>query len=134
MKLTRRAKMPTKPWREIRQTRSKLAPEERARIDDEVLADVRRMRLPELRKARQLSQATLADLLSMSQGDVSRLERRTDAYVSTLRRYLEAAGGQLRILAEFPDAEPIEIAGFSEIDPVSRENAQTKPGRSVERV
>jgi transcriptional regulator with XRE-family HTH domain len=112
--------MPTKPWREIRQTRSKLTPEERARIDAEVIADVQRMRLPELRKARQLSQATLADLLCMSQGDVSRLERRTDVYVSTIRRYLEAAGGRLRILAEFPDAEPIEITGFSEIDPVNR--------------
>jgi transcriptional regulator with XRE-family HTH domain len=118
--------MPTKPWREIRQTRSKLTPEERASIDAEVIADVQRMRLPELRKARQLSQATLADLLCMSQGDVSRLERRTDVYVSTIRRYLEAAGGRLRILAEFPDAEPIEITGFSEIDPVNR-TVPTRP-------
>jgi hypothetical protein len=62
----------------------------------------------------------------MSQGDVSRLERRTDAYVSTIRRYLEAAGGRLRILAEFPDAEPIEILGFSQIEPVSRDTATAK--------
>jgi transcriptional regulator with XRE-family HTH domain len=125
--------MPTKPWSEIRQKHSKLTPDERARIDDEVLADVRRMRLPELRKARQLSQATLADLLKMSQGDVSRLERRTDAYMSTIRRYLEAAGGRLRILAEFPDTEPIEIVGFSEIDPVNREDVLTRPRKAVER-
>lgn len=125
--------MPTKPWSEIRQKHSKLTHDERARIDDEVLADVRRMRLPELRKARQLSQATLADLLKMSQGDVSRLERRTDAYMSTIRRYLEAAGGRLRILAEFPDTEPIEIVGFSEIDPVNREDVLTRPRKAVER-
>jgi transcriptional regulator with XRE-family HTH domain len=124
--------MPTKPWSEIRQKHSKLTYDERARIDDEVLADVRRMRLPELRKARQLSQATLADLLKMSQGDVSRLERRTDAYMSTIRRYLEAAGGRLRILAEFPDTEPIEIVGFSDIDPVNREEVLTKPHKAVE--
>ena len=125
--------MPTKPWSKIRQKHSKLTLDERARIDDEVLADVRRMRLPELRKARQLSQATLADLLKMSQGDVSRLERRTDAYMSTIRRYLEAAGGRLRILAEFPDTEPIEIVGFSDIDPVNREEVLTKPHKAVER-
>jgi transcriptional regulator with XRE-family HTH domain len=100
---------------------------ERAKIDAVVLADVSCMRLRELRKARQLSQAALADLLSMSQGDVSRLERRTDAYLSTIRRYLEAAGGRLRILAEFPDAPPIEILGFSEIDPGNRDELRAKP-------
>jgi transcriptional regulator with XRE-family HTH domain len=115
--------MPTRPWKEVREKYSKLSPEERAKIDDEVLADVARMRLPELRKARQLSQAALAELLSMSQGDVSRLERRADAYISTIRRYLEAAGGRLRILAEFPDVEPIEILGFSDIDPMNPEEA-----------
>ncbi len=50
--------------------------------------------------------------------------------MSTLRRYLEAAGGRLRILAEFPDAEPIEIAGFSEVDPVNREEALLRPRSS----
>jgi transcriptional regulator with XRE-family HTH domain len=109
--------MPTRPWKEVREKYSKLSPEERAKIDAEVLADVARMRLPDLRKARQLSQAALAELLNMSQGDVSRLERRTDAYISTIRRYLEAAGGRLRILAEFPDVEPIEILGFSDLEP-----------------
>jgi transcriptional regulator with XRE-family HTH domain len=118
--------MPTKPWKEIREKRSKLTPSQRAKIDEDVLIDVARMRLPDFRRARQLSQAVLADILDMSQGDVSRLERRTDAYVSTIRRYLEAAGGRLRILAEFPDAEPIEILGFSQIEPVSRDTATAK--------
>ena len=126
--------MPTKPWREIRQKHSKLTQDERARIDAEVMADVQRMRLPELRKARQLSQATIAELLTMSQGDVSRLERRTDVYVSTIRRYLEAAGGRLRILAEFPDAEPIEIIGFSELEPVHYQSAGLKVDKTKKKV
>jgi transcriptional regulator with XRE-family HTH domain len=125
--------MPTMPWREIRQKHSKLTQDERARIDAEVVADVQRMRLPELRKARQLSQATIAELLTMSQGDVSRLERRTDVYVSTIRRYLEAAGGRLRILAEFPDAEPIEITGFSELEPVHYKSAGLKVDKTKEK-
>jgi transcriptional regulator with XRE-family HTH domain len=67
-------------------------------------------------KARQLTQKTVADILGIAQGDVSKLERRTDAYVGTLRNYIEALGGSLRITAQFPDADPIEIEGFSTID------------------
>jgi transcriptional regulator with XRE-family HTH domain len=107
--------MPTKPWREIRAERSKLTREQRAKVDAEVRAGIARMRLPELRRARQLSQMTLADVLDMSQGDVSKLERRTDVYVRTLRRYVEALGGTLQIVARFADSEPIEIEGFASI-------------------
>jgi len=109
--------MATKPWRLIRDERSKLTAEQRAQIDAQALEDVARMKLPALRKARQLTQATMADILGMAQGDVSKLERRTDSYIGTLRRYIEAAGGHLRILAEFPDSDPIEIEGFGDIEP-----------------
>ncbi|HTD32857.1 MAG TPA: XRE family transcriptional regulator [Candidatus Elarobacter sp.] len=79
-----------------------------------------RMRLGQLRRARALSQQTMADVLDIAQGDVSRIERRSDIYVRTLRRFVEATGGRLRILAEYPDSEPIEIEGFAEIGPVRR--------------
>jgi len=39
----------------------------------------------------------------MDQGNISRLEKRTDMYLSTLRRYVEAMGGVLEIRAVFPD-------------------------------
>jgi transcriptional regulator with XRE-family HTH domain len=107
----------TKPWREIRAERSKLSPAERAAIDQEVRAEIARMKLPQIRRARTLSQETVADILGIAQGDVSKLERRTDVYVRTLRRYVEATGGRLRIVAEYPDAEPIEIDGFEDIAP-----------------
>ncbi|HEV3089544.1 MAG TPA: XRE family transcriptional regulator [Candidatus Elarobacter sp.] len=105
--------MPTKSWRQIRR---ELSPEREAQIQADIEAELARMKLPELRRARQLTQKTVADLLGIAQGDVSKLERRTDAYVATLRNYIEALGGKLRIMAEFPDAEPIEIEGFSTID------------------
>ena len=73
------------------------------------------MHLPEIRRAREMTQQTLAQTLEIAQGDVSKLERRTDAYVSTLRNYIEAMGGTLRIVAEFPEADPIEIVGFGAI-------------------
>ena len=83
------------------------------------------MKLPELRRARQLTQKTVAEVLGIAQGDVSKLERRTDAYVGTLRNYIEALGGRLRVTAEFPDTEPIEIEGFSAIEPTRRSLART---------
>ncbi|HTD37139.1 MAG TPA: XRE family transcriptional regulator [Candidatus Limnocylindrales bacterium] len=79
-----------------------------------------RMRLGQLRRARALSQQTLAEALQIAQGDVSKIERRSDVYVRTLRRFVEATGGRLRIVAEYPDAEPIEIEGFADIAPARR--------------
>jgi predicted transcriptional regulator len=64
--------------------------------------------LGELRRARQLTQETLAETLGMSQPEVSKVEHRTDLYVSTLRRYVEAMGGELQIFARFPNGE-VEI-------------------------
>ncbi len=108
--------MPTRPWREMRERLSKLTPEQRASIDAEVLAEVARMKLHELRKARRYTQQTVAEILGIAQGDVSKLEHRTDAYVGTLRKYVQALGGTFRIVAQFPDAAPIEILGFTDID------------------
>jgi hypothetical protein len=45
---------------------------------------VEEMSLHQLRKARELTQTKIAGELHMGQGDVSKLERRTDMYVSTL--------------------------------------------------
>ena len=68
--------------------------------------------LQDLRKARQLTQATLAATMERSQGEVSQLERRTDCYVSTLRSYIEAMGGELDIIARFRDGEAVKITQF----------------------
>jgi DNA-binding transcriptional regulator YiaG len=58
---------------------------------------VEEMSLLQLRKARELTQTKIADELHMGQGDVSKLERRTDMYVSTLASYLQAVGADLEI-------------------------------------
>lgn len=94
----------TKKWSEIRTTRSK--PGVVARV--EANRKKRTALLGELRRARQLTQETVAETLSMTQPEVSKLEHRTDVYVSTLRRYIEAMGGELQILARFPNGE-IEV-------------------------
>jgi len=75
---------------------------------------VEEMSLLQLRKARQLTQTKIADELHMGQGDVSKLERRTDMYVSTLASYLQAVGADLEIRAMFPDGRAVKITRFSE--------------------
>lgn len=63
------------------------------------------MPLQELRQAHQMSQERIAEILHTKQANVSRIERRTDMYISTLRSYIEAMGGQLDIVARFPNGE-----------------------------
>jgi transcriptional regulator with XRE-family HTH domain len=63
------------------------------------------MPLEEIRKAREMTQAKLAETLGVNQGEVSKIEHRTDVYISTLAGYVEALGGKLEIRAVFPDRE-----------------------------
>ncbi|MFI4936964.1 MAG: helix-turn-helix domain-containing protein [Candidatus Berkiellales bacterium] len=71
------------------------------------------MPLQELRQARQLSQESIADVLATKQANISRLEQRTDMFISTLRSYIEAMGGQLYIIARFPEGD-VHITQFKE--------------------
>ena len=72
------------------------------------------MTLRELRTARQLTQVRLARTLGITQDSVSRLEKRSDILLSTLRKTVEAMGGNLSLVAEFPDRPPIVLAGIAE--------------------
>src|SRR6266566_8590866 len=63
------------------------------------------MRLEELRKSRSITQAKVAEHLGTNQGEISRIEHRTDLYVSTLSQYIQALGGKVEIHAVFPAAE-----------------------------
>lgn len=74
-----------------------------ARIDRITKTIRREMDLAQLREARELSQAALGEILHVEQPAVAKLEKRADMYVSTLRRFIEAMGGELEIVARFPD-------------------------------
>ena len=93
---------------------AELDPERRRRIEDraaELIAE--KMTLRELRKARALTQASVARELGISQDAISRLEKRSDLLLSTLRRTVEAMGGSLSLIARFPDRPPVELAGIA---------------------
>lgn len=62
-------------------------------------------RLAQLRKARGMTQSTVAASMGVRQPSISELERRDDVYLSTLRDYVEALGGRLRLVADFEDEE-----------------------------
>jgi transcriptional regulator with XRE-family HTH domain len=68
--------------------------------------------LQDLRKSRDLTQETVAALLGVNQENVSRLERRNDLLLSTLRDYIGAMGGELDIVARFPDRPPIQLGAL----------------------
>ena len=77
----------------------------RKRIAKRVEQALAAMPLEEVRRARQMTQIALAQTLGVNQGEVSKIEHRTDVYLSTLAGYVEALGGRLEIRAVFPDRE-----------------------------
>ena len=94
-----------------------LDPERRRKIEEraaELIAE--EMTLRDLRKARKLTQVSVARELGVSQDAISRLEQRSDLLISTLRRTVEAMGGSLSLIARFPDRPPVELAGIAERD------------------
>jgi DNA-binding XRE family transcriptional regulator len=74
------------------------------------------MTLRELRKARKLTQVRMAKALGVTQDSVSRLEKRSDLLLSTLRKTIEAMGGNLSLVAEFPDRAPDVLSGIAADD------------------
>lgn len=71
--------------------------------------------LAELRRARAMTQEQLAADLHVGQASIAKLERRTDMYLSTLRRFVEAMGGELEIVASFPDQPHVRLRGLGEL-------------------
>lgn len=74
------------------------------------------MALAEVRKAMSLTQEDLAVMLHIKQAALARLENRTDMYISSLRKYIIALGGELDIVARFPDGE-VHIQKLHDLHP-----------------
>lgn len=93
-------------------------PEHRRRIEqraEELLREY--YTLEALRKARELTQKTLAERLDINQENISRIEKRSDMMLSTLRNHIRAMGGELSLTVKFPDREPVQLIGIGEDDP-----------------
>jgi transcriptional regulator with XRE-family HTH domain len=101
----------------IRDKIRKLNSVQRKKVEDraaQLIAE--EMSLRDLRKARKLTQARVAKTLGITQDSVSRLEKRSDLLLSTLRKTVKAMGGDVRIIAEFPDRAPVVLSELSDDD------------------
>jgi len=94
--------------------RKKMSPESQERAKNKANSMLLEMPLNELRQARGLSQKMLAKILRVQQPAIAKLEKRTDMYLSTLRNHIEAMGGELEVVARFPDGS-VKIETFSNL-------------------
>jgi DNA-binding transcriptional regulator YiaG len=100
-------------WSDIK---ARTKPETRDRMEAEAQRLSDDLHLSLLRKARGLTQETMAELLGVSQAEVSKMERRTELYVGTLRKFIEAMNGELVIAARFADGVEVPILLAEEED------------------
>lgn len=93
-----------------------MSPEARERVDRRVRETLLEMTLQELRRqVSGLTQTQLAELMEVTQGAISQLEKRHDALISKLAGYVHALGGELELIARFPDVE-VRITQFDAED------------------
>ena len=98
--------------------RAALSEPARQQADHLAKAMLAEMPLNELRQARGLTQKMLAEVLHVQQPSIAKMEKRADMYLSTLRSHIEAMGGELEVIARFPDGA-VKISNFTELGPVA---------------
>lgn len=103
--------MPTRNFRELLEA---MPPSRRQNVEKRFQESVAAMPLEALRKAHEMTQLQLSEVLGVHQSEVSKIEHRADICVSTLMEYVEALGGHLEIRAVFPDHE-VRISQFEDL-------------------
>jgi DNA-binding XRE family transcriptional regulator len=73
-----------------------------------------------LRKAMNKTQVDVAKALNVGQDTISRYEQRTDMLLSTLQSYVQAMGGQIDLVARFPNRRPFRIRALEELSKPAR--------------
>lgn len=96
------------------QLRSAMSKDASDRAQERTKTMLAEMPLNELRQARGLSQKVLANVLHVQQPSIAKLEQRTDMYISTLRSHIQAMGGELEVIAKFPEGA-VKISNFAEL-------------------
>ena len=119
----------SKKFNELRQ---KMSPERQRRNEAEGNRQLLEMTLQELRQSvGRISQEEVAEMLRVTQGYISKLERQDDMLLSRLYAFVEALGGQVEIRAKFPSQE-VTIHQFREVGKLKAALApRTKQKRSA---
>ena len=82
---------------------NKLSPKAQMLAKEKADALLTKIRLAEIREARQLTQEELASKLNVKQSSISKMENRTGISLNNLQRMVQAMGGKLEITLKFPD-------------------------------
>lgn len=111
---------------------SRLPADEQRRIKartQELIAE--ELTLQDLRKAMGKTQVELAKELAVGQDAISRVEKRADMLLSTLSEHVRGLGGELKLIAEFPDRAPVRITGFEALAPVQKKRVAARKRRKA---
>jgi len=102
-----------KPFEKLR---DEMKPETRKRVDRRVHDALLEMTLQELRQnASVRTKAELEELLELIRGSISQIEGRRDVLFSKLAECIRDLGGDLELVARFPDAN-VRITRFDDND------------------
>jgi hypothetical protein len=96
--------------RTLEEVMADLPAKRRAKVEvraRELIAEERS--LQDLRKAMNQTQVSMAKKLRVGQDSISRVEQRADMLLSTLRDYVHALGGDLHLVAQFPNRPPVRL-------------------------
>ena len=87
-----------------------LPAERRKKIEAGAARILEQMHLAEIRKALDTTQTQLAERTGMKQAEISRVENNAEtSQLRTLQRYVVGLGGELQLVARFPDGVSAEI-------------------------
>jgi plasmid maintenance system antidote protein VapI len=84
----------------VKRTTAKKTRAKAARRTQQLLGE---LLLSEVRELIGKSQQEVAESLEMKQPSLSKLEKQADMQISTLRKIVAALGGELQVLARFPN-------------------------------
>jgi plasmid replication initiation protein len=91
---------------------AKMSPESQARSAARAEAMLVEIQLKKLHKAYQMLQVD--DAINIEQAVALKTEHSDNMYITTLREYIKALGGELKLVASFPDVDiqlhPFELA------------------------
>lgn len=95
--------MNARSFSELRKDLYERSPESEERVTADVEALAEELGLSDLRQRVERTQSQIAGALGTTQSGVSRIERQEDILVSTLREYVRATGGELHLIAQYPE-------------------------------
>jgi len=104
------AKVTKSDFRPARDRIDVLPADRRARIEEGAAQILKAMHLSEIRKALAVTQTNIAEKTGLKQAEVSRIENYPESVqIRTMERYVRGLGGELKIVAEFPDGTHAEV-------------------------